>query len=98
MFRMSKRPTRSPPVRPVFHAPMRVDWSDEKLAALSQPELLTLLDNLDQQRSIGRLADGDAGVLDARIFTLLSRASRTRRNRTVKAAAAAKAALQPQSA
>jgi hypothetical protein len=72
---------------------MRVDWSDEKLAALSQPELLTLLDNLDLQRSIGRLADSDAGVLDTRIFALLSRASRTRRNRTVKAAAQAKEAL-----
>jgi len=92
---MSKRShPRSPPVRPVFHAPMRVDWSDEKLAALSQPELLTLLDNLDLQRSIGRLADSDAGVLDTRIFALLSRASRTRRNRTVRAAAQAKEALQ----
>lgn len=91
---MSKRShLRSPPVRPVFHAPMRVDWSDEKLAALSQPELLTLLDNLDLQRSIGRLADSDAGVLDARIFALLSRASRTRRNRTLRAAAQAKETL-----
>jgi hypothetical protein len=91
---MSKRShLRSPPVRPVFHAPIRVDWSDEKLAALSQPELLTLLDNLDLQRSIGRLADSDAGVLDTRIFALLSRASRSRRNRTVKAAAQAKEAL-----
>jgi hypothetical protein len=91
---MSKRShLRNPPVRPVFHAPMRVDWSDEKLAALSQPELLTLLDNLDLQRSIGRLADSDAGVLDTRIFALLSRASRSRRNRTVKAAAQAKEAL-----
>lgn len=90
---MSKRsPARSTPVPPVFHAPVRIDWSDEKLAALSQPELLTLLDNLDQQRSIGRLADSDASALDTRIVALLSRASRTRRNKTLKAAAAAKAA------
>jgi hypothetical protein len=87
---MSKRnPLRSQPVRPVFHAPMRVDWSDEKLAALSQPQLLTLLDNLDKQRTIGRLADDDARVLDERIFSRLTPASRGKRNRTVKAAAQA---------
>jgi len=87
---MSKRNhLRSPPVRPVFHAPMRVDWSDEKLAALTQPQLLTLLDNLDKQRTIGRLADDDARSLDLRIFARLTPASRGKRNRIVKAAAQA---------
>lgn len=86
------RPT-SKPIRPVFHAPMRLDWTDDKLKALSQEQLLNLLDNLDQQRAIGRVSDGDASVFDQRIVALLTRANGSKRRKKVAQAAAEAAAL-----
>jgi hypothetical protein len=78
----------SKPIKPVFHAPMRLDWTDDKLGALSQEQLLNLLDNLDLQRASGRIADAEATVLDQRIFALLSRANGTKRRKKVALAAA----------
>jgi hypothetical protein len=74
---------------------MRLDWSDEKLKALSQGQLLNLLDNLDQQRMIGRVNDDDATAFDRRIVALLTRASVTKRRKKVARAAAEAAALEP---
>lgn len=59
-------------VRPVFHAPMRIDWTDDKLQTLSQEQLLSLLDNLDHQRAIGRIPLDAAQTLDQRISALLT--------------------------
>lgn len=58
--------------KPVFHAPMRIDWTDEKLQALSQDQLLNLLENLDRQRAIGRVSDEAAIAIDQRITSLLT--------------------------
>jgi hypothetical protein len=84
----------SKPIKPVFHAPMRLDWSDDKLKALSQEQLLNLLDNLDQQRMIGRVNDDDATVFDQRIVALLTRANVTKRRKKVARTAAEAAALE----
>jgi len=74
--------------KPAFHTPMRFDWTDEKLRALSQEQLLNLLENLDHQRSIGRLSQGDAATIDQRITSLLtSRNSVKRRKQLAEAAA-----------
>jgi hypothetical protein len=78
----------SKPPKPVFHAPMRLDWTAEKLGALSQDQLLNLLDNLDLQRASGRISDEDATVLDQRIAALLSRANGAKRRKKVALAAA----------
>lgn len=59
-------------VQPVFHAPLRIDWTDDKLQTLSQAQLLSLLDNLDQQRTIGRIPSDAAETLDRRISALLT--------------------------
>lgn len=75
------------PIKPAFHAPMRLDWTDEKLATLSQEQLLTLLDNLDQQGLIGRVNERDARLLDQRITALLTRANGTKRRKKLAAAA-----------
>ncbi len=58
--------------KPIFHAPMLLDWTDEKLQALSQDQLLSLLENLDRQRSIGRLPENTAAAFDQRITSLLT--------------------------
>lgn len=70
--------------QPVFHAPMRIDWTDEKLQALSQEQLLNLLDNLDRQRSIGRVATGAAAAVDERIMALLTSRNSARRRKQVR--------------
>lgn len=81
---------RSPaPPKAVFHTPLRFDWTDEKLKALSQAELLSLLENLDRQRAIGRMSEDDAAALDRRIAGLLTGASITRRRKTLARLAAA---------
>ncbi len=67
--------------QPVFHAPMRIDWTDEKLQTLSQAQLLNLLDNLDRQRGIGRVAAGAAVTLDQRITALLTGRNGARRRK-----------------
>jgi hypothetical protein len=76
------------PIKPVFHAPLRLDWTDEKLGALSQEQLLNLLDNLDLQRTSGRIGDDEATVLDQRIAALLSRANGSKRRKKLALAAA----------
>jgi hypothetical protein len=74
--------------KPTFHSPVRFDWTDEKLRALSQEQLLNLLENLDHQRSIGRLSEGAAATIDQRITSLLtSRNSVKRRKQLAEAAA-----------
>jgi hypothetical protein len=85
------RPT-GKPTKPVLHAPMRLDWTDDKLKALSQAQLLNLLDNLDQQRAIGRVNGDDATAFDQRIVALLTRANGSKRRKKV-ALAAAEAAV-----
>jgi hypothetical protein len=72
--------------RPTFHAPMRFDWTDEKLQTLSQEQLLSLLENLDRQRVIGRIPENTAAGIDRRIASLLTvRNSAKRRKRTAAA-------------
>jgi hypothetical protein len=67
--------------RPIFHAPMLIDWTEERLQALSQEQLLNLLDNLDRQKKIGRLQETDAAAMDQRISALLTKASATKRRK-----------------
>lgn len=69
--------------KPIFHAPMRLDWTDEKLQTLSQEQLLNLLENLDRQRSIGRLSENIAAAFDQRISALLTGRNGTRRRKQV---------------
>lgn len=73
--------------KPVFHAPMLLDWSDEKLQALSQEQLLNLLENLDHQRSIGRLPEAAAAAFDQRISALLTGRNGAKRRKQVLAEA-----------
>jgi hypothetical protein len=74
--------------KPTFHAPMRLDWTDEKLQSLSQEQLLNLLENLDHQRAIGRVPEGAAATVDQRISSLLtSRNSAKRRKQVAQALA-----------
>lgn len=68
-------------VRPVFHAPMRIDWTEDKLQTLSQEQLLSLLDNLDHQRAIGRIASDAAATLDRRISALLTGRNGSKRHK-----------------
>ena len=74
--------------KPVFHAPVRMEWTDEKLASLDQDQLLSLLANLDHQRAIGRIGDGDADALEARMTRLLSGRHLTKRRKLLAKAAA----------
>lgn len=76
-------------VRPVFHAPMRIDWTDDKLHTLSQEQLLSLLDNLDHQRAIGRIESDAAATLDRRISALLTGRNGARRRKLLAGLAAA---------
>jgi hypothetical protein len=75
-----KSPTAS---RPIFHTPMLLDWTDEKLQTLSQEQLLNLLENLDRQRTIGRLPEHEAAAFDQRISSLLTSRNSARRRRQV---------------
>jgi hypothetical protein len=83
--------SRSAPAVPVFHSPMLLDWTEEKLRQLDQDQLLNLLGNLDKQRHIGRIGADAADALDRTICSLLNARNATKRR---KAVAAAKA-LQP---
>ena len=78
-------------VKPVFHAPVRMEWTDEKLATLDQDQLLSLLANLDHQRAIGRIGDNDADALEARMTRLLSGRHMTKRRKLIAAKGAATA-------
>jgi hypothetical protein len=62
---------------------MRLDWTDEKLQALSQEQLLNLLDNLDHQRSIGRVPEHAATAFDQRITALLTGRNGAKRRKQV---------------
>jgi hypothetical protein len=73
---------------PPFTAPLRFDWTDEKLRALSQDQLLNLLENLDQQRAIGRIAADVAAALEPRISSLLTIRNGTKRRKQVEKIAA----------
>jgi hypothetical protein len=65
---------------------MRFDWTDEKLQTLSQEQLLSLLENLDHQRAIGRIPESTAAAIDRRIASLLTvRNSAKRRKQTAAA-------------
>jgi hypothetical protein len=74
-----------PVSKPVFHTPMRFDWTDEKLQTLSQEQLLSLLENLDRQRAIGRISDSSAASIDQRIAGLLTGRSVQKRRKQVAA-------------
>lgn len=69
--------------KPIFHAPMLLDWTDEKLQTLSQEQLLNLLENLDRQRMIGRLPEHAAAAFDQRISSLLTGRYSARRRKQV---------------
>jgi hypothetical protein len=75
-------------VRPVLHAPMRIDWTDDKLHMLSQEQLLSLLDNLDRQRAIGRIPLDAAQTLDRRISALLTGRNGAKRRKQLEGLAA----------
>ena len=51
------------PPKPVFHTPTQMDWTDDKLAALSNDQLVTLLGNLRTQRASGRVKEDTADEL-----------------------------------
>ena len=57
--------------KPVFHTPTQMNWTDDKLAALSSDQLVTLLRNLHVQRSSGRVLDETADELTKRIYARL---------------------------
>lgn len=73
---------------PVFHAPMRLDWTDEKLRTLSQEQLLNLLDNLDYQRKIGRVPGAEAAAVDQRVMALLTPRNAQKRRKQLQQAGA----------
>lgn len=74
--------------KPVFHTPLRFDWTDDRLKSLDQQQLLNLLENLDHQRAIGRMGDDSAGEIELRIGALLTPANRTKRRKKLALAAA----------
>ena len=62
-----------------IQSPILLDWTEEKLRALDQDQLLNLLANLDRQRSIGRLSEATAATLDERISAFLTKRNSTKR-------------------
>ncbi len=72
--------------KPTFHTPMRFDWTDEKLQTLGQEQLLSLLENLDRQRAIGRIPESTAADIDQRIGSLLTVRNRAKRRKQTAAA------------
>ena len=64
---------------PVIQSPILLDWTEEKLRALDQDQLLNLLANLDRQRSLGRLSEATAAALDERISAFLTKRNSTKR-------------------
>lgn len=77
--------------KPVFHAPLVIDWTEAKLRALDQDQLLNLLGNLDLQRASGRLREEAAAPLEQLITALLTPASARKRRKSVERAAEAAA-------
>ena len=77
---MSK--SKSASARPVFFTPTTMDWTEERLAVLDKVQLINLLRNLQTQRGSGRVAEGTADELEARIKARLpARAIAVRRKR-----------------
>jgi hypothetical protein len=65
-----------------FQPPSRMDWNDERLAALDPAQLKSLLDNLAVQRAAGRVTEDTAADLTRRITARLpARALTVRRSR-----------------
>ncbi len=62
---------------------MRIDWTDDKLQTLNQEQLLSLLDNLDHQRTIGRIEVAAAASLDLRISALLTGRNGSKRRKQI---------------
>jgi len=71
----------------IMHSPMLLEWSEEKLSALNQDQLLNLLANLDHQRAIGRVSEPTAAVLDQRITALLTKRNSAKRRSDLSKAA-----------
>lgn len=69
MSKLRKAGARAAPVRNLV--PSRLDWSDEKLDQLSAEQLRNLQENLDLQRSLGRVTDEAALEVQARIAVRL---------------------------
>ncbi|HUL63084.1 MAG TPA: hypothetical protein VLW55_00580 [Burkholderiaceae bacterium] len=67
----------------IFHSPMLLDWTEERLRTLDQAQLLNLLANLDHQRAIGRLSEATAVILDQRISALLTKRNGAKRRSDV---------------
>lgn len=61
----------------VFRAPSQMDWTDDKLAALSKEQLLALLANLQTQRECGRVSDEMADDLAQRLAARLPARARS---------------------
>lgn len=74
--------------KPAMHAPMLFNWTDERLRTLDQDQLMTLLENLDHQRAIGRLSNENAAGLEKQITLLLNARNVTKRRKMVDKAAA----------
>ncbi|UCG97724.1 MAG: hypothetical protein JSW31_00830 [Burkholderiales bacterium] len=73
---------------PIPHAPMRLDWTEDRLRTLSQEQLLNLLANLDRQRRIGRVSSTEAAAVDQRIMGLLTSRNSAKRLRQLQHAGA----------
>ena len=79
---MSK--AKSLPQKPVYTPPSRLVWTDERLAALDKAQLINLLDNLQTQRTSGRVSEETAADLEVRIRSRLpARSATPRRKRPV---------------
>ncbi len=69
--------------KPVYVAPSLVVWTDERLAGLDKTQLANLLENLQAQRSSGRVSEAIADDLAARIRSRLPARSVARRKRPI---------------
>ena len=58
-------------LKPVYTPPSLVVWTDERLAALDKAQLVNLLENLQTQRSCGRVSEATAVDLEVRIKSRL---------------------------
>jgi len=70
------------PTKPVYTPPSQLVWSEERLAALDEKQLVTLLENLQTQRENGRINSETAADVEERIKARLpTRALTVRRRR-----------------
>lgn len=63
----------------IFHSPLLLDWTEEKLVALEQDQLLNLLANLEHQRAVGRLSEETADMMRSRISSFLTKRKSAKR-------------------